>query len=107
MRAGMKVAEAFARFVSHAEFHDMDLSVVDYVKMLTLKQVMGMVVGFGGPHRQESHTLCHGKPRKAGMRGLWVRFPGGCRRRRPWPTVFSGTPRRWRMISFPAGASAM
>lgn len=49
IRAGMKVAEAFARFVSHAEFHDMDLSVVEYVKMLTLKQVMGMVVGSAAP----------------------------------------------------------
>ena len=41
----MKVAETFAKFVTHTEFHDVDPSVIEYVKMLTLKQVMGMLVG--------------------------------------------------------------
>lgn len=45
----MKVAETFAKFVAHTEFHDMDPSVIDYVKKLTLKQVMGVVVGSAAP----------------------------------------------------------
>ena len=45
----MKVAETFAKFVAHTEFHDVDPSVIEYVKMLTLKQVMGMVVGSAAP----------------------------------------------------------
>jgi hypothetical protein len=45
----MKVAETFAKFVAHTEYHDVDPSVIDYVKMLTLKQVMGMVVGSAAP----------------------------------------------------------
>src|SRR5512147_764406 len=45
----MKVAETFAKFVAHTEFHEMDPSVIEYVKMLTLKQVMGMLVGSAAP----------------------------------------------------------
>lgn len=45
----MKVAETFAKFVTHTEFHDIDSSVIEYVKMLTLKQVMGMLVGSVAP----------------------------------------------------------
>jgi 2-methylcitrate dehydratase PrpD len=45
----MEVAEKFARFVSHTEFQDVDPGVVEYVKKLTLKQVMGMLVGATAP----------------------------------------------------------
>ncbi len=45
----MKVAETFAKFVKHTEFPDVDPSVIEYVKMLTLKQVMGMLVGSDAP----------------------------------------------------------
>jgi 2-methylcitrate dehydratase PrpD len=45
----MKVADAFAKFIAHTEFHDLDPSVIEYVKMLTLKQVMGMMVGSTAP----------------------------------------------------------
>lgn len=45
----MRVADTFAKFVAHTEFRDMDPSVIDYVKKLTLKQVMGVVVGSAAP----------------------------------------------------------
>jgi hypothetical protein len=45
----MKAAEPFAKFVAHAEFHDLEQSVIDHAKMLTLKQVMGVVVGSAAP----------------------------------------------------------
>ena len=45
----MKVAETFARFIKHTEFKDVDSSVIEHIKKLTLKQVMGMLVGSGAP----------------------------------------------------------
>lgn len=45
----MEIAERFARFVAHTEFQDVDPSVIEYVKMLTLKQAMGMLVGSAAP----------------------------------------------------------
>ena len=45
----MKIAEEFAKFVKHTEFQDVDPSVIEHVKKLTLKQVMGMVVGSAAP----------------------------------------------------------
>ena len=45
----MEIARAFAHFVTHTEFHDVDPSVVEHVKKMTLKQVMGMVVGSTAP----------------------------------------------------------
>lgn len=45
----MQVADAFSKFVVETAFHDVDPSVVEYVKMLTLKQVMGMLVGSAAP----------------------------------------------------------
>jgi 2-methylcitrate dehydratase PrpD len=45
----MEIAETFAKFVVHTEFNDMDESVIEYVKKLTLKQVMGMLVGSAAP----------------------------------------------------------
>lgn len=45
----MEVAEKFAKFVTHTEFQDVDPSVIEYVKKLTLKQVMGMLVGSAAP----------------------------------------------------------
>ena len=45
----MTVAETFSKFITHTEFHDMAPSVIDYVKMLTLKQVLGMLVGSAAP----------------------------------------------------------
>ena len=29
----MEIAEKFAKFVTHTEFHDVDQSVIEYVKM--------------------------------------------------------------------------
>ncbi len=45
----MQVAEKFARFIAHTQFQDVDASVIEYVKMLTLKQVMGILVGSAAP----------------------------------------------------------
>jgi len=45
----MKIAETFARFVKQTEFKDVDASVVDHIKKMTLKQVMGMLVGSKAP----------------------------------------------------------
>jgi 2-methylcitrate dehydratase PrpD len=39
------IADVFAKFIKHTEFRDVDASVIDHVKKMTLKQVMGMVVG--------------------------------------------------------------
>ncbi|MFC1580849.1 MmgE/PrpD family protein [Thermodesulfobacteriota bacterium] len=39
------IADVFAKFIKHTEFRDVDPSVIDHVKKMTLKQVMGMVVG--------------------------------------------------------------
>jgi hypothetical protein len=33
----MAIAETFARFVAHEEFKDVDASVLEHVKMLTLR----------------------------------------------------------------------
>ena len=45
----MDLAETFAKFVVHTEFNDVDESVIEYVKKLMLKQVMGMVLGSAAP----------------------------------------------------------
>ena len=45
----MDLAETFAKFVVHTEFSDVDSSVIEHVKKLTLKQVMGMLVGSAAP----------------------------------------------------------
>ncbi len=45
----MELAEKFARFVVGTEFRDVDDSVTEYIKKLTLKQVMGMLVGSAAP----------------------------------------------------------
>lgn len=43
------IADVFAKFIKHTEFRDVDASVVEHVKKMTLKQVMGMVVGSTAP----------------------------------------------------------
>lgn len=45
----MKVAERFAEFVVDTEFMEVDQSVIEHVKKLTLKEVMGMLVGSAAP----------------------------------------------------------
>ena len=45
----MELAERFAKFVVDTEFRDVDKSVIEYIKKLTLKQVMGMLVGSAAP----------------------------------------------------------
>ena len=50
----MDLAETFAKFVVHTEFNDVDESVIEYVKKLTLKQVMGMVLGSAAPTSKNS-----------------------------------------------------
>ena len=44
----MEIAEKFAKFVVHTVFKDVD-GVIEHVKKLTLKQVMGMLVGSAAP----------------------------------------------------------
>ncbi len=45
----MELAEKFAKFVVNTEFRDVDESVIEHIKKLTLKQVMGMLVGSAAP----------------------------------------------------------
>ena len=45
----MELAEKFSKFVVQTEFKDVDRSVIEYIKKLTLKQVMGMLVGSAAP----------------------------------------------------------
>jgi 2-methylcitrate dehydratase PrpD len=45
----MEVAEKFAKFVAHTEYHDVQSTVIEHVKKMTLKQVMGMLVGSAAP----------------------------------------------------------
>ncbi len=45
----MEIAGKFAKFVAHTEFQDVDPSVIEHIKKLTLKQVMGMLVGSTAP----------------------------------------------------------
>ncbi|MFH2218079.1 MAG: MmgE/PrpD family protein, partial [Pseudomonadota bacterium] len=45
----MKVAETFAKFVKHTKIGDVDVSVIEHVKKMTLKQVMGVLVGAKAP----------------------------------------------------------
>ncbi|MFH1382112.1 MAG: MmgE/PrpD family protein [Chloroflexota bacterium] len=45
----MKLAETFAKFITETEFRDVDQSVIEHIKKLTLKQVMGMLVGSAAP----------------------------------------------------------
>jgi 2-methylcitrate dehydratase PrpD len=45
----MELAEKFAKFVTHTEIQDLDPSLIDHIKKLTLKQVMGMLVGSTAP----------------------------------------------------------
>jgi 2-methylcitrate dehydratase PrpD len=42
---GMKSAGLFASFVAQTQFRDIDASVVEHIKKMTLKQVMSMLVG--------------------------------------------------------------
>jgi len=43
------IADVFAKFIRHTEFRDVDPSVIEHIKKMTLKQVMGMVVGSTAP----------------------------------------------------------
>jgi 2-methylcitrate dehydratase PrpD len=45
----MELAEKFAKFVTHTEIQDLDVSLIEHIKKLTLKQVMGMLVGSTAP----------------------------------------------------------
>ena len=45
----MEIAKKFAKFIAHTEFQDIDPSVIDHIKKLTLKQVMGVLVGSTAP----------------------------------------------------------
>ncbi len=46
---GIEIAEKFAAFVAHTEFGDVDRSVIEQIKKLTLKQVLGTLVGSTSP----------------------------------------------------------
>lgn len=58
----MQVAETFAKFVKHTEFKDVDGSVVEHIKKLTLKQVMGMLVGSAAPTSRKIIRYVKGNP---------------------------------------------
>lgn len=45
----MEIAENFANFIVHTEFNDVHESVLEHIKKLTLKQVMGILVGSCAP----------------------------------------------------------
>ena len=45
----MELAERFAEFVVDTKFRDVDESVIEHIKKLTLKEVMGMLVGSAAP----------------------------------------------------------
>ena len=45
----MEVAERFAEIVVKTEFTDLDKSLMEHIKKLTLKEVMGMLVGSTAP----------------------------------------------------------
>lgn len=49
----MKIAKAFAKFIHDTEYVNIDKSVIEHVKKLTLKQVMGMVLGSTSPTSQK------------------------------------------------------
>ena len=48
-RMEMEIAEKFSNFIVHTEFTDVHESVIEHIKKLTLKQVMGMLVGSSAP----------------------------------------------------------
>ena len=73
----MEIADTFAKFVTHTEFREMDPSVIDHVKKLTLKQVMGMVVGSAAPTSKKVIRYVMENSGKPECRGLRLRFPGG------------------------------
>lgn len=45
----MELAQEFAKFVTNTEYRDLDPSVIEHVKKMVLKQVMGMLVGSTAP----------------------------------------------------------
>ena len=47
----MEIAGTFAKFVKNTQFEDVDKSVIEHIKKLTLKQVMGMLLGSAAPGR--------------------------------------------------------
>jgi 2-methylcitrate dehydratase PrpD len=49
----MEIAETFAKFVKNTQFEDVDKSVIEHIKKLTLKQVMGMLLGSAAPTSQK------------------------------------------------------
>lgn len=49
----MEIAETFAKFVKNTHFEDIDESVIEHIKKLTLKQVMGMLLGSSVPTSQK------------------------------------------------------
>ena len=49
----MEIAATFAKFVKNTRFEDLDESVIEHIKKLTLKQVMGMLLGSSVPPSQK------------------------------------------------------
>lgn len=67
----MEIAARFAKFVKETQFEDVDASVIEHIKKLTLKQVMGMLLGSVAPTSQkyiEYFKQNPGKP-EAGVYG--------------------------------------
>jgi 2-methylcitrate dehydratase PrpD len=71
----MEIAKKFAHFITHTEYRHVDPSVIDHVKKLTLKQVLGMVVGSAAPTSKKFIRLVSqmsGKP-ECGVYGCGFR----------------------------------
>lgn len=49
----MEIAETFAKFIKNTQFEDVNESVIEHIKKLTLKQVMGMLLGSAAPTSQK------------------------------------------------------
>jgi 2-methylcitrate dehydratase PrpD len=58
----MNIAEIFSKFVKETEFKDVDQSVIEHVKKLLLKQVMGMLVGSVAPTSRKVIRLIKSSP---------------------------------------------
>lgn len=71
----MELAETFAKFVVETEYRDVDKSVIDHIKKLTLKQVMGMLVGSAAPTSKKVIRYARDNPGRpeAGVYGCGFR----------------------------------
>lgn len=70
----MELAEKFAEFVFQTEFKDIDNSVIEHIEKLTLKQVMGMLVGSAARSSREIIRCVKDNPGRPECRGYGCGF---------------------------------